>query len=267
MANRFLFLIVLLVLFTSIALAQQVYQWKDEQGQWHLSYSPPPGVTAEKVGGLGISPKSAQPANVPTTLRSPSSADKPLAALSQSQSERSQPVSSPQKVVVPFARDRERVIVEGIVNGRGPLKFLLDTGADITSIPLALAEQLGISADRGIRIPVRGIGGKVLAPLVKINSLKVGGAEVRNLQVLVMSLPGGRGLLGANFLAEFEVNINYAENQLMLVRRQGPDAGFPPEWWQRKIRFYRKGRAVQDAEESSLAPSSPHHLQCCTLIP
>ncbi len=267
MANRFLFLIVLLGLFTSIALAQQVYQWKDEKGQWHLSYSPPPGVTAEKVGGLGISPKSIQPATVPTTLRSPSSADKPPAALPQSQPRRTQPVSSPQKIVVPFGRDRDRVIVEGTVNGRGPLKFLLDTGADITSIPRALAEQLGISVDRGIRIPVRGIGGKVMAPLVEIDSLRVGEAEVRNLAVLVMSLPGGRGLLGANFLAEFEVNIKYGENQLMLMRRQGPYAGFPPEWWQRKIRFYRKGRAVQDAEESYLAPSSPHHLQCCTLLP
>ncbi len=215
--------IVLLVLFASTASAQQIFKWKDKKGQWHFSDTPPPGVTAKKVKGLDISPKSS-PATFPYA--------KP---------EQSQPVSSPRKIMVPFTGGANRVIVKGIVNGRGTVKFLLDTGADTTSIPRGLAEQSGINGDRGIRIPHTGIGGTVWEPLVEIDSLKVGEAEVRNLDVIVMEkgvLDGETGLLGANFLAQFKFEIMYENNQLMLERRQGPYAGYPAEWWQKKFRKY-----------------------------
>ena len=58
MAIRLLSVVVLGVLFASIASAQQIFKWKDKKGQWHFSDTPPPGVTAEKVRGLDISPKS-----------------------------------------------------------------------------------------------------------------------------------------------------------------------------------------------------------------
>jgi Domain of unknown function (DUF4124) len=48
MSKQFLF-VVLAVLSTQLALAQQIYQWKDEEGRWHYSDLPPSGVTAEKV--------------------------------------------------------------------------------------------------------------------------------------------------------------------------------------------------------------------------
>lgn len=37
------------ILFAHIALAQQIYKWQDEKGQWHYSHVPPAGVKAEKV--------------------------------------------------------------------------------------------------------------------------------------------------------------------------------------------------------------------------
>ena len=64
MVSRLLFLAALLVLLTSSSLAQDIYKWKGEKGQWHFSDTPPPGVTAEKVRGLDLSPKSS-PATSP----------------------------------------------------------------------------------------------------------------------------------------------------------------------------------------------------------
>lgn len=49
MADRLLALIVLLVLSTPVALAQKIYKWKDEKGQWYFSDTPLPGVTLEKT--------------------------------------------------------------------------------------------------------------------------------------------------------------------------------------------------------------------------
>jgi hypothetical protein len=64
MAIRLLSVVVLLVLFAFTASAQQIYRWKDKKGQWHFADTAPPGVTAEKVRGLDISPKSS-PATSP----------------------------------------------------------------------------------------------------------------------------------------------------------------------------------------------------------
>ena len=72
MAIRILSVVVLLVLFASTVSAQQMFKWKDKKGQWHFSDTPPPGVTAEKVRGLDISPKSS-PATSPYSKPSVSS--------------------------------------------------------------------------------------------------------------------------------------------------------------------------------------------------
>ncbi len=72
MAIRLLSVVVLLVLFAFTASAQQIYRWKDKKVQWHFADTAPPGVTAEKVRGLDISPKSS-PATSPYSKPSVSS--------------------------------------------------------------------------------------------------------------------------------------------------------------------------------------------------
>lgn len=64
MAIRYLGVVVLLVLFASTALAQQIYTWKDKKGQWHFSDSPPTGTTVQKVKGTKAAPQSS-PATSP----------------------------------------------------------------------------------------------------------------------------------------------------------------------------------------------------------
>ena len=51
MAIRLLSIVVLLVLFASTALAQQINVWKDENGKWQYSLYQPPGVTATERRG------------------------------------------------------------------------------------------------------------------------------------------------------------------------------------------------------------------------
>ncbi len=162
--------IVLLVSFAFTTSAQQIFKWQDKKGQWHFSDTPPPGVTPEKVRGLDISPKSS-PAISPY--------EKP---------EQSQPASQTERFVIPFTRKGEHIIVEGIVNKRGSVKFILDTGASGTWVPKSQAQQLGIDPDRGFLLRRGGIGGSVVVPMVEIDSIKVGGAEVRDIIVVVSTL-------------------------------------------------------------------------------
>jgi hypothetical protein len=56
-----LLLVVLAVLFSHLALAQQIYKWKDEKGRWHYSDFLPSGVTAEKLETADTVQSDAQP--------------------------------------------------------------------------------------------------------------------------------------------------------------------------------------------------------------
>jgi len=76
MALRLLY-VVLVILFSSTAWAQQIYKWKDwkdGKGQWHFSNFPPPGTVAEIVGGTEITPKSSKASSVKGEVKEKSEA-------------------------------------------------------------------------------------------------------------------------------------------------------------------------------------------------
>jgi len=118
-------------------------------------------------------------------------------------------------------------------------------------IPRDPAAQAGIDLDNGLIITASGVGGAVDVPLVEIDSINVGGAEVRNLEVTVQDIFGGSmgsvGLLGADFLLEYRVDIQYAQNRVILERQEGPYGGHSFEWWQQRFRRYAAHKRSLDA--------------------
>ncbi|MGH7773496.1 MAG: DUF4124 domain-containing protein [Candidatus Binatia bacterium] len=205
--------LVCLYVFVSPVLAQEAYRWVDEKGAVHFTdnlHSIP-----EKYWDKA-------------ERRILPSGQEPSAPLLQPQSEDSQPAPKSQRFVVPFTRDGNRIIVEGTVNERATVKFILDTVAPGTSIPTTLAERLDV--DLKSELPV------------EVESLKVGEAEARDLFVIIRDRPGfaNLGLLGRNFFSEFQIDINREKNELTLEYLSGPYGGHSGQWWQERFRFYRE---------------------------
>jgi predicted aspartyl protease len=207
-----------------LAFSQEYYRWVDDRGAVHFTdniYSIPEKFRAQAEKRLP--PASGQPA--------------PLLP------ERRSGPSEPRQFVVPFTRtEGNHILVDGIVNGRSKVKFILDTGAFGSTIPRSMAAQSGIDLDKGLLITTGGVGGAVEVPLVEIDSINVGGAEVKNLEITIQDLPFGAigpvGLLGADFLLEYRVEIQYAQNQVVLEPQEGPYGGHSSEWWQQRFRRY-----------------------------
>lgn len=237
MAQKLVFRVLLICgcLLTAYAAAQELYRWVDEKGSVHFTdnyHSIPEKYRSQAEKRI------LRPSREPSTSRP------------QPQQEHPPPVSKSQGIVVPFTRDSHHIIVEAFVNGRGPIKFILDTGANLTMIPRPHAQQLGIDPEGGILIPIGGIGGRVWEPVIEISSLKLGEAEVTDLDVAIQKSgfgKGGYGLLGIDYLGEFVFNINPEKSQLSLARKHGPYGGFTPQWWQTKFRFYYKIRKDYEA--------------------
>ncbi len=214
-------------LFASGVPAQELYRWVDEKGSIHFTdnfYSIPEKYRDKVERRRFPSP------------REPST-DPP-----QPQPGQPRPAFQPQRFVVPFTRAGNAIIVKGVVNGKGTVEFILDTGASLTIIPRSHAEKVGINPERGDPILVSGVGGTVVVSQVQIDSLELNGAEVRNLAVAIH--PGfiNRGLLGMDFLSEFRIDINYAQNYVTLEYQPGPHEGRSPLWWQQKFRFWHSRR-------------------------
>jgi clan AA aspartic protease (TIGR02281 family) len=210
--------ILILWLFPCSLAAQEVYRWVDEKGSVYFSDNFD---------------------SIPEKYRSKAEKRRLRASVQREpQNSKALPASQFQRVVVPFTRDGNAIIVQALVNGIGTSEFILDTGASLTIIPADQARKLGIDPESGDPMPLSGVGGTVLVPMVKINSLGLGGAEVREMDVVIHPGFRNRGLLGMDFLSEFRLDINYAQNQLTLEQQAGPHEGHSLRWWQEKFRFW-----------------------------
>ncbi len=117
-------------------------------------------------------------------------------------------------------------IVTVLVNGL-PADLLLDTGAERTILTTAAATRLGIVAHYEYARHMRSIGSAVAGGSARLRTFEVGGMTERGFRALVgsVSLPtvGGRpldGLLGADFLDDFDVDIDLPNRRVLLYAPQ-----------------------------------------------
>jgi clan AA aspartic protease (TIGR02281 family) len=127
------------------------------------------------------------------------------------------------KVSVPFQRKGEIVIIQATVNEKALVNFVVDTGASYTMISQAIAKELDIDLQKKLpTLPFQTANGIIQAPLISLNSVDVGGMQVRNLTAAVHdAFPDSTisGLLGLNFLSEFRMDIDTKNGVLHLEKK------------------------------------------------
>ena len=109
--------------------------------------------------------------------------------------------------------------VAGQINGE-PARMLLDTGAGRTYIMRAEADRQNLHPER-IRQQTQGIGGLTSLFLVKVKQFGIGDARAVNLRFPVletMEKTGIAALVGADFLMQYDVEMDLAQNRVKLFR-------------------------------------------------
>jgi predicted aspartyl protease len=82
--------------------------------------------------------------------------------------------------------DRDhRMTVSALIDGKGPFRFLVDTGADRSVLAADVAQQLGLIG--GDDVVVQGISRSIPATTALLHSLKVGTIEINDIAVPVLS--------------------------------------------------------------------------------
>ncbi len=195
MRGRTAALILICTLFPGLALAD-IYYWIDSQGTQHYTTRfesiPEPYRSRAQLLALPMSPPAP-----PELERSPS------------------PKGSTK---IPFTPGLP-VLVSVKINGSGPITLILDTGADRTLVAPEALQRLGISTENGPRGILKGITGSSDVDAVWVKSVEVGEARVGPLLIIAYDgeLKNADGLLGRDFLAQFNVTIDSRERVVTLA--------------------------------------------------
>jgi hypothetical protein len=173
-----------------------IYYWVDDQGAQHYN------TALESI------PESYRSKAIPLSL--PTSPPVPPEIT---------PRSSPTGVTKISFTPGSPVLVSVKINGTGPIILILDTGADHTMVAPSALSRLGISFDNALRGVVRGVTGASYAEAVWVNSVEVEEAKVGPLLIIAhdADLKGAEGLLGRDFLANFNVTIDSKEQIVTLA--------------------------------------------------
>jgi clan AA aspartic protease (TIGR02281 family) len=131
------------------------------------------------------------------------------------------------RFVAPTRRDKiGRIWAPVEINGRGPFRLVLDTGASDSAITAQVAMALGLKPDSEHPVLVRGVTGNAVVATVHIDSLAVGDLEIRSvkLPVIADALGGAEGVLGTDGFQDKRIDIDFAHDRISIARSHGQSA-------------------------------------------
>ena len=200
--SRLLLLLAVLICLTENPLpAAEYYRWVDENGVLHITdnlHNVPPEQrgNTNRIQAQETSPRAADPEIKPPP---------------------------PKKASIPLEKHGQVAIIQATLNNKKSAKFVVDTGASYTLISNALARDLAIDVGQNPKtVPFQTANGLIQAPVTNLESITVGGMEIRNLPAAVhdaMPDPQVAGLLGLNFLSNFRMDIDTQKGMLYLEKK------------------------------------------------
>jgi len=141
-------------------------------------------------------------------------------------------VSVPEpRFVAPTTRDRiGRVWVPVMVDGKGPFRLVLDTGAQRSAITHETAALMGSALDRSPPVMVHGVTGKAVSPTVAVNMMQVGDLELQPalMPVVANVFGGAEGLLGTEGMQDHRIFMDFRHDIITITRSRnlGAPDGF-----------------------------------------
>jgi predicted aspartyl protease len=140
-------------------------------------------------------------------------------------------VSAPEpRYVAPTTRDRiGRIWAPVLINGEGPFRLVLDTGASRSAITQRVVDRLRLPVHVD-SVRLRGVTGTGVASSIRAETLEVGDllVEGSTMPIVADAFGGAEGVLGAEGLADKRIAIEFRKDRIDIrrSRSQKPSPGF-----------------------------------------
>jgi predicted aspartyl protease len=128
------------------------------------------------------------------------------------------------RFVAPTRRDQiGRIWAPVYINGRGPFRLVLDTGASSSGVTAMVALALGIPTDQSPPVMLRGVTGAATVPTIHVDSLSVGDLSVDSplLPIVPDAMGGAEGILGSEGLTNKRVFIDFHHDKISISFSRG----------------------------------------------
>jgi predicted aspartyl protease len=149
-------------------------------------------------------------------------------------------VSAPEpRYVAPTTRDRiGRIWAPVLINGQGPFRLVLDTGASSSAVTARVAEALRLPVYVG-SVNLRGVTGSAVSSSIKADTLEVGDLLVKGttMPIVADAFGGADGVLGAEGLADKRLVIEFHKDRISIARSHREPA--PPGYSTVPFKFNR----------------------------
>jgi len=128
------------------------------------------------------------------------------------------------RYVAPTRRDRiGRIWAPVYINGKGPFRLVLDTGASRSGGTAAVGSALGMTPDASAALSLHSATGTRVVPSIRVDSLLFGDVLIHGskLPVVADALGGAEGILGYEGLADRRVFIDFRNDLIVISRSHG----------------------------------------------
>jgi predicted aspartyl protease len=130
-------------------------------------------------------------------------------------------VSAPEpRYVAPTTRDRiGRIWAPVLINGKGPYRLVLDTGATRSAVIQRVVVDAGLPL-RAKPVRLRGVTGSAIVPAVLADTLEFGELVIENvtLPVVADAFGGADGVLGGEGMKDKRIHIEFLKDRISIVR-------------------------------------------------
>ncbi len=132
--------------------------------------------------------------------------------------------------VAPTTRDQiGRIWAPVLINGKGPYRLVLDTGATRSAVIQRVADEVGLPV-RQDAVKLRGVTGTAIVSAVKAETLEFGEllVEGTTMPIVADAFGGADGVLGGEGMQDKRIQIEFFRDRISIVRsrRTPAPAGF-----------------------------------------
>ncbi len=141
-------------------------------------------------------------------------------------------VTAPEpRYVAPTLRDRiGRIWAPVFLNGKGPFRLVLDTGASRSAVIPSVAQKLGVEAQTNRQVRVHGVSGTAMVSVLRADQMDIGDLLLKPalLPIVADVFGGADGVLGNEGLENKRIVIDFRRDLITIKRsrREAPGAGF-----------------------------------------
>jgi predicted aspartyl protease len=130
-------------------------------------------------------------------------------------------VSAPEpRYVAPTTRDRiGRIWAPVLLNGKGPYRLVLDTGASHSAIVQKVVDELALPV-KAKSVRLKGVTGSAVVSTAKVESLEFGELRIDHLKlpIVAAAFGGADGVLGSDGLKDKRIVIEFRKDRITVVR-------------------------------------------------